>query len=97
MNGYRQGAITAINVFGHTTTKCATNKVAHPTVVAKGTRKVGAVICKSADNKQNQFQWQVVVKRNKGSVSGENGPYEIICLKHNQFHMYEIIFHLKIY
>ena len=29
---------------------------------------------KSADNKQNQFQWQVVGKRNKGSVSGENDP-----------------------
>jgi len=27
---------------------------------------------KSVDNKQNQFQWQVVGKRNKGSVSGEN-------------------------
>ena len=53
---------------------CATNKVAHPTVVAEGARKVGAVISKSTDNKHNQFQWQVVGKRNKGSVSGENGP-----------------------
>nr|XP_034902021.1 uncharacterized protein LOC118039434 [Populus alba] len=46
------------NIFGHTTTICTTNKVAHPTAVAEGARKVGAVISKSADNKQNQFQWQ---------------------------------------
>ncbi|XP_034890608.1 uncharacterized protein [Populus alba] len=62
------------NIFGHTIVICTTNKVAHPTVVAEGVRKVGAVTSKSADNKQNQFQWQVVVKRNKGSISGENGP-----------------------
>jgi hypothetical protein len=42
-------------------------------VVAEGKRKVGVVNSKSVDNKQNKFQWQVVVKRNKGSVSGENG------------------------
>ena len=62
------------NIFGHTTTICATNKIAHPIVVVEGARKVGVVISKSTDNKQNQFQWQVVGKRNKGSVSGENGP-----------------------
>ena len=27
---------------------------------------------KPVDNKQNQFQWQVVVKRNKGFTIGEN-------------------------
>jgi len=43
-------------------------------VVAEGKRNVGVVNSKSADNKQNQFHWQVVVKRNKGSVSGENDP-----------------------
>ena len=43
-------------------------------MVAEGKRNVGDVNSKSADNKQNQFQWQVVVKRNKGSVSGENDP-----------------------
>jgi len=43
-------------------------------VVVKGKRNLGALNSKSADNKQNQFQWQVVGKRNKGSVSGENAP-----------------------
>jgi len=64
------------NVFGHTTAICATNNVDNLTVVAEGKRKVGVVNSKSADNKQNQFQWQVVVKRNKGSVSGKTGPLE---------------------
>ena len=43
-------------------------------MVVEGARKVGVVISKSTDNKQNQFQWQVVGKQNKGSISGENGP-----------------------
>ena len=34
-------------------------------MVAEGKRNVGAVNSKSADNKQNQFQWQVVGKRNQ--------------------------------
>ena len=42
--------------------------------MAEGKRNLGAMNSKSADNKQNQFQWQVVGKRNKGSVSGENAP-----------------------
>jgi len=46
-------------------------------VVAEGKRKLGVVNFKSADNKQNQFQWQVVIKRNKGSVNGENSPFGI--------------------
>jgi len=37
-------------------------------------RRDSAVNSKSADNKQNQFQWQVDVKQNKGFVSGENDP-----------------------
>jgi hypothetical protein len=43
-------------------------------VVVEDKRNVGAVNSKSMDNKQNQFQWQVVGKRNKGSISGENDP-----------------------
>ena len=39
------------NIFGHTTTICATNKVDNVTVVAEGKRKVGVVNSKSADNK----------------------------------------------
>jgi len=62
------------NVFGHTTTICAPNNIDNLKVVAEGKRNVGDVNSKSADNKQNQFQWQVVVKRNKGSVSGGNDP-----------------------
>uniref|UniRef100_A0A2K2AH39 Uncharacterized protein n=1 Tax=Populus trichocarpa TaxID=3694 RepID=A0A2K2AH39_POPTR len=62
------------NVFGHTTALCATNNIDNLKVVAKGKRNLGAMNSKSADNKQNQFQWQVVGKRNKGSVSGENAP-----------------------
>jgi len=42
--------------------------------VVEGKRNLGAINSKSADNKQNQFQLQVVSKRNKGSVSGENAP-----------------------
>jgi len=41
------------NVFGHTTTICATNNIDKLKVVAKGKRIVGAVNSKSADNKQN--------------------------------------------
>ncbi|KAL9400933.1 hypothetical protein Peur_004782 [Populus x canadensis] len=62
------------NVFGHTTALCATNNIDNIKVVAEGKRNLGAMNSKSADNKQNQFQWQVVGKRNKGSVSGENAP-----------------------
>jgi hypothetical protein len=62
------------NVFGHTTALCATNNIDNLKVVAEGKRNLGAMNSKSADNKQNQFQWQVVGKRNKGSVSGENAP-----------------------
>jgi hypothetical protein len=61
-------------VFGHTTTIYATNNIDNLKVVVKGKRNVGAMNSKSANNKQNQFQWQVVGKRNKGSVSGENDP-----------------------
>jgi hypothetical protein len=53
---------------------CATNNIDNLKVVAEGKRNIGVVNSKSADNKQNQFQWQVVGKRNKGSVSGENDP-----------------------
>jgi hypothetical protein len=62
------------NVFGHTTALCATNNIDNLKVVAEGKRNVGAMNSKSVDNKQNQFQWQVVGKRNKGYVSGENDP-----------------------
>ena len=62
------------NVFGHTTALCATNNIANLKVVAEGKRNLGAMNSKSADNKQIQFLWQVVGKRNKGSVSGENAP-----------------------
>ncbi|KAI5568972.1 hypothetical protein BDE02_12G048300 [Populus trichocarpa] len=62
------------NVFGHTTTLCPTNNIDNLKVVAEGKSNLGAMNSKSADNKQNQFQWQVVGKRNKGSVSGENAP-----------------------
>jgi hypothetical protein len=50
------------NVFGHTTTICATNNIDKLKVVAEGKRIVEAVNSKSTDNKQNQFQWQVVGK-----------------------------------
>jgi hypothetical protein len=50
------------NVFGHTTVICATSKVDDLTMGVEGKRKVGAVNSKPADNKQNQFQWQVVGK-----------------------------------
>uniref|UniRef100_A0A2K1XI89 DUF4283 domain-containing protein n=1 Tax=Populus trichocarpa TaxID=3694 RepID=A0A2K1XI89_POPTR len=62
------------NVFGHTIALCATNNIDNLKVVAEGKRNLGAMNSKSADNKQNQFQWQVVGKPNKGSVSGENAP-----------------------
>jgi len=61
------------NVFGQTTSICATSKVDDLTMGVEGKRKVGAVNSKPADNKQNQFQWQVVGKENKGFTSGENG------------------------
>lgn len=60
------------NVFGHTTAICATSKVDDRTMGAEGKRKIGAVNSKHADNKQNQLQWQVVGKRNKGVTIGEN-------------------------
>ena len=60
------------NVFGHTTAICATSKVDDRTMGAEGKRKIGDVNSKHADNKQNQFQWQVVVKQNKGFTIGEN-------------------------
>jgi hypothetical protein len=50
------------NVFGHTTMIRATSKVDDLTMGVEGKRKVGAVNSKPADNKQNQFQWQVVGK-----------------------------------
>ena len=50
------------------------NNIDNLKVVAEGKRNVGAMNSKSVDNKQNQFQWQVVGKRNKGYVSGENDP-----------------------
>jgi len=62
------------NVFGHTTSICATNNIDKLKVVEEGKRNIGVVNFKSADNKQNQFQWQVVGKQNKGSVIGENDP-----------------------
>jgi hypothetical protein len=62
------------NVFGHTTSICATNNIDKLKVVEEGKRNIGVVNSKSADNKQNQFQWQVVGKQNKGSVIGENDP-----------------------
>jgi len=61
------------NVFGQTTSICATSKVDDLTMGVEGKRKVGAVNSKPADKKQNQFQWQVVGKGNKGFTSGENG------------------------
>ena len=44
------------NVFGHTTTICATHNIDNLKVVVEGKRNVGVVNSKSADNKQNQFQ-----------------------------------------
>jgi len=41
------------NVFGHTTTICATNYVDNLKVVVEGKRNVGAVNSKSVDNNQN--------------------------------------------
>jgi hypothetical protein len=68
------------NVFGHTTSICSINNVDNLSVVAEGKRKIGIVSSKSTDNKQNQFQWQVVVKRNKGSASGENVVRHQMCV-----------------
>jgi hypothetical protein len=52
---------------------CCNNKVDNLSMVVKTKRKTGVVRSKSADNKQNQFQWQEVVKRNKFPTNGENG------------------------
>jgi len=68
------------NVFGHTISICSINNVDNLSVVAEGKRKIGVISSKSTDNKQNQFQWQVVVKRNKGSASGENVVRHQMCV-----------------
>jgi hypothetical protein len=52
---------------------CCNNKVDKLSMVVQTKRKNGVVRSKSADNKQNQFQWQEVVKRNKFPTNNENG------------------------
>lgn len=62
------------NVFVHTiSSMCCNNKVDKLSMVVQTKRKNGVVRSKSANNKQNQFQWQEVVKRNKFPTNNENG------------------------
>jgi hypothetical protein len=97
------------NVFRHTTAICATNNIDNLKVMAEGRRNVGAVNSKSTDNKQNQFQWQVVGKRNqfqyktnqclRESVLSGRDPLFLLELNHQRLKLMSLLMpkvHLKL-
>jgi hypothetical protein len=67
------------NIIGHTTTICPNNKVDKLSMVEETSKKNGVVRTISLDNKQNQFQWQKVVKTNNGSKNDENDQCCELC------------------